>query len=240
VEGPSPIDRVDSAWERPAVRRERLTAGSRNFGRVMAAAVSSGENGFGQRSELEGKWVAALSSKPTDPHILCGYATFLAKAGEYDRAQEVYQRSLTSDKTHLGTLCNYAVMLEARGREEEACELYKKAIDTDGGQVIALSNYGHLLCRNGANFPTFRRLKCVPPNFFPPPSSGVDPSCEAGSCTSFPCRERGMAYVGDRIPGLCPSFRARNAAEAATLAGPAASFRCCCPPHCFSHLWARQ
>jgi len=130
---------------------------------IMAAAVSSGENGFGQKKseELEGKWVAALSSKPTDPQILCGYATFLAKAGEYDRAQEVYQRSLTSDKTHLGTLCNYAVMLEARGREEEACELYKQAIDADGGQVIALSNYGHLLCRNGTNFPTFHLLKCV-------------------------------------------------------------------------------
>jgi len=134
---------------------------------IMAAAVSSGENGFGQKKseELEGKWVAALSSKPTDPQILCGYATFLAKAGEYDRAQEVYQRSLTSDKTHLGTLCNYAVMLEARGREEEACELYKQAIDADGGQIIALSNYGHLLCRNGTNFPTFHLPKCVPLHF---------------------------------------------------------------------------
>lgn len=102
---------------------------------------------------MQSRWESAVSMKPSDPQILCGFATYLAKAGEYERAQEVYTRSLASDGTHLGSLCNYAVMLEARGNEEEACELYKRAIEADGGQVIALSNYGHLLCRNGGVAP---------------------------------------------------------------------------------------
>ena len=95
---------------------------------------------IGNDAEAELAFKRALQMAPSDPSVLCSYATLLQSARrDCGGAELLYRRALDAQPRHTAALSNYGLLLEEfRADYAGAEELYRRALAVDPHDVTVL------------------------------------------------------------------------------------------------------
>jgi len=107
-----------------------------NLGMVAMLASNLGEPSSQNVETILQNAISAFGDSATEPKphlcpILNSLGTLHKQRGQYQKAREVYQKSLAINPKHGPTLNNLGLLLIAEGKRDEAKEMFLSAIEAD-------------------------------------------------------------------------------------------------------------
>lgn len=117
-----------------AAQKEVTVAKEKHAKRIIEAAKINTQLGLaylkqGNRPRAKSKLLNALSLAPQSADVNAGFAYYLERSGDFDKADQYYQRAIKYSANSGAQLNNYGAFLCRNKRYKEAEQFFLKAVD---------------------------------------------------------------------------------------------------------------